>query len=362
MEINKSNYEIRLIDLLEGTLSEKEAEEVIRFIEQNPHIREEFDDLKSASPELPQNVFKNKRWLLKSASDLPASQFEQLCAAFLENDLQEESKAELREIIDYDPERRKTFDLMSRTKLKAPSVVYKHKNLLIRTTPLLRFTRLALIGLSTAAAIALLVIVFPVNPGNLKDKTGNSALLLPVSPGIKEHYFEIPAGSAIRVFNQVSRRKEKTYVPVQSYTSELPEPDSTETNTTEIIIPDVQVIPPPPVAINLTADLGLWGKNPGSLIPADYTATIEPEVADMSNVARFVTKLFREKILREKAARETPLKGYEIAKAGVTGLNLLFGWEMALVEKNDGKGEPTSVSFSSKILKFNAPLKKTEKQ
>jgi len=55
-----------------------------------------------------------------------------------------------------------------------------------------------------------------------------------------------------------------------------------------------------------------------------------------------------------------PLKVYEIAEAGVTGLNRLFGWGMSLDEKNDNKGDLKSVYFSSKILKFNAPVKKSE--
>ena len=49
-------------------------------------------------------------------------------------------------------------------------------------------------------------------------------------------------------------------------------------------------------------------------------------------------------------------------KAGVTGLNKLFGWQMALDKKNDENGQPKSVYFSSKILKFNAPVKKREPQ
>ena len=55
-----------------------------------------------------------------------------------------------------------------------------------------------------------------------------------------------------------------------------------------------------------------------------------------------------------------PLKGYEIAKAGVTGLNKLMGWEMALNERKDVEGNLKSVYFSSKLLKFNAPVKKSE--
>jgi hypothetical protein len=64
--------------------------------------------------------------------------------------------------------------------------------------------------------------------------------------------------------------------------------------------------------------------------------------------------------LKENTSKDSPLKGYEIAEAGVTGLNRLLGWEMALVEKNDENGELRSVYFSSKLLKFNAPVKKTD--
>ena len=79
-----------------------------------------------------------------------------------------------------------------------------------------------------------------------------------------------------------------------------------------------------------------------------------------SKVGKFIAKTIREKILKENTPKDSPLRGYEIAEAGVTGLNMLFGWEMALDEKKDQNGELKSVYFSSKILKFNAPVKKTE--
>jgi hypothetical protein len=208
----------------------------------------------------------------------------------------------------------------------------------------------------------LLVIIFQSTTRSLRYNTANSAQIFPSYPELKEQYFEIRAGSAIKIHPQGIVRTEKRYVPVQTYTSKLTEPDSTETNSREISIAEEQVTPIPPVAINLSADLGLSQGNSAALITANYPVAKQIEVVEMSNVARFVTKFFREKILHEKVARETPLKGYEIAEAGVAGLNLLFGWEMALNEKNDENGELTSVSFSSKILKFNAPVKKTEKQ
>jgi hypothetical protein len=363
MDINRSNYEIWLIDLLEGNLSEKEAEEVTRFLEQNPAIREEFDEMKSPLPELQHDTFKNKKNIRKSTSDIPGSQFELLCVAHLENDIREESKSELYEILDSDPGKRKTFDLINKTKLKPVAIVYKNKSLLFRRTPLQKVIRLAAIGLSSAAAILLLVIIFQSTNHSLNNNTTRSAQIFPAHPGPKEQYLEIPAGSVIRVYNQDELQKEKSPLPVQSYTVELSESASEveDTDFGEESIKDSQVSPLPPVAVNLKADLGLW-KNNSAIMPLNNEVTLQPEVDEMSNVGRFVTKLFREKILREKVPAETPLKGYEIAEAGVTGLNLLFGWEMALNEKNDENGELISVSFSSKILKFNAPVKKTGKQ
>ncbi|MGC1391224.1 MAG: hypothetical protein WA816_09315, partial [Bacteroidales bacterium] len=75
---------------------------------------------------------------------------------------------------------------------------------------------------------------------------------------------------------------------------------------------------------------------------------------------KFIARTFREKILKEKTAKDSPLKIYEIAEAGVAGLDKLLGWQMALDEKKDSNGELRSVYFSSKILKFNAPIKKSE--
>jgi hypothetical protein len=64
--------------------------------------------------------------------------------------------------------------------------------------------------------------------------------------------------------------------------------------------------------------------------------------------------------LKENPSPDSPLKGYEFAEAGVSGLNKLLGWEMALDKNNDNNGELKSIYFSSKILKFKAPVKNTE--
>jgi hypothetical protein len=88
-----------------------------------------------------------------------------------------------------------------------------------------------------------------------------------------------------------------------------------------------------------------------------------PEVKEeRMKAGRFISKTFREKILKEKKPADTPIQGYDIAEAGVKGLNKLLGWEMALERKNDETGQPKSIYFRSKILTVNAPVKKRELQ
>ena len=113
--------------------------------------------------------------------------------------------------------------------------------------------------------------------------------------------------------------------------------------------------------IPVSSHIELKGKTiPNNLIA--FQPTYNGPVYDdgRSKLSRFISKTFREKILKEKSAKDTPLKGYEIAVAGVTGLNKLLGWEMALDKKNGENGELKSIYFSSKLLKFNAPVKKSE--
>jgi len=80
-----------------------------------------------------------------------------------------------------------------------------------------------------------------------------------------------------------------------------------------------------------------------------------------SNVELFLARLFHERIMKDKNAGTRPVESFEIAQAGITGLNKLFGWEIALQKNTDENGDTRSYNFSSRLLKFNAPVKKPVK-
>jgi hypothetical protein len=106
---------------------------------------------------------------------------------------------------------------------------------------------------------------------------------------------------------------------------------------------------------------GLDFKTPQLSLIASYAEFI-PVVTydDRGPVRRFIASAFREKILGEDKYSDGPIKPYEIVKAGVDGINKLLDWEMVLKENMDEEGKLKSVYFSSTLLSFNAPVKKTD--
>jgi hypothetical protein len=198
----------------------------------------------------------------------------------------------------------------------------------------------------------------------MTQKKNTSAQNIPTGNNLQKPYFEISRGKVITPVKSANKKRENPMPEVQNYFSVListptiaikPEELSSLLNTKNLFVQ--------PVIIHKTDDLGLnTAVASDKIVALNTKLNLPPDNNGMSNVARFIARTFREKILREKVTKNTPLQGYEIAEAGVTGLNMLLGWNMALNEKNDANGELKSVYFSSKILNFNAPVKKNVPQ
>ena len=175
MQIDRSNYEIWFIDWLDGNLNSLQVEHLKQFLNENPDLREEYNDLTPVNLVSPVISFWNKEHMKKSPSDILPSQFEYLCAAYLENDLSDDQQTELKEIIDLYADKKKTFDQVQNTRLAPPEISYKHKSRLLKRTAFQKVIRLSVMGLSAAAAIALIIITYSVLPGNTSLKNNRSA-------------------------------------------------------------------------------------------------------------------------------------------------------------------------------------------
>jgi hypothetical protein len=363
MKIDRSNYEILFTDWLDGNLNDLQVEQLRVFLGENPDLKEEFDELNTIILKPPVKSFKHKDNLKKSTADLSGSQFEYLCVAYLENDLSAEQQAELRESINNDHNKKRTFELIQKTRLAPANLRYKHKNQLIRRTAGQRVIRWSITGLSAAATIALIIMTYLIIPRNLSDKTNNTAQNIGIDSSLlKPSIDKVPDKIITDNKPDLTKQKRKNMVAeVQKKKLVQPQFDSPVLINNDSLLRSIvnREIGFTKIPVYAEIDLKVVSVN-NTLIASNSTFTISPYDDERSKLSRFIAKAFREKILKENTSQDSPLKGYEIAEAGVTGLNKLLGWEMALDKNNDENGELRSVYFSSKILKFNGPVKKTK--
>jgi len=116
MQIDRSNYEIWLIDWLDGNLNNSQIEQLEIFLKENPGLKEEFEELTTFRLNSPKMLFQHKNQLKKTSRDLSDSQLEYLSVAYLENDLSVEEKTDLLESIEHNKEKKSSFELIQKIK------------------------------------------------------------------------------------------------------------------------------------------------------------------------------------------------------------------------------------------------------
>jgi len=97
MRFDRSNYEIWLIEWLDGTLIGEQAEKFRIFLDKNPHLKEEAEFISQSRLSPGNQSFPGKNHLKKTAGDLSPSLIEFLSIAYLENDLSNDQLNDLKE-------------------------------------------------------------------------------------------------------------------------------------------------------------------------------------------------------------------------------------------------------------------------
>lgn len=134
MSIDKNNYEIYLMDYLEGNLSPNEVAEVLLFLEQHADIKQEFEAMQSFVLNS-DGVGLDKSTLLKSENDL----HQQLLVKEIEGDLSSSEQVVLQQAIKQSPTLQREQQLFALTKSTPDlAVTYHYKNQLLK--PALKVT------------------------------------------------------------------------------------------------------------------------------------------------------------------------------------------------------------------------------
>jgi uncharacterized protein YbcI len=361
MKPDRSNYQMWFTDFLDGNLSAREVEELKVFLKENSDLNEELNGLTIMLLNPPDFTFSRKEVLARSPECLSEEQFEYLCIANLENDLTPGQKSEMNEIISRDERKRKSFELIRKLKLKPFSASFAGKRIIKKLTTGQKIFRLSVIGLSTAATIAIIVSIFQFTTENKTESTQTAQIITPDTISIESGQpvaVKEPETNTIRNSGRPAFIKSITEIlisevnltPVQ-FNQEGPDslpvflrPEAL--NSLKVEIPENFIAAYSPEANSLR------------VYDPDYTP---PLIEYRSNVQLFLARLFHEKIMKDTNSGTRPVESYEIAQAGIKGLNKLFGWEIALHKNTDENGDIRSYNFNSRLLKFNAPVKKPVK-
>ncbi len=367
MKPDRSNYEIWLIDYLDGNLDDQAIAGLFEFLEENPDLKEEFDELSGYSLVPPDIAFNQKSTLKKTCKDLTDDQFDYLCVAVSENDLTDEQEKELHDIITRDSSKAGRYSVISRLRLKPPNLQYKYKYRLRKLTIAGKAIRYSAIGLSAAASVLIIFTLMRHNPVE--------------TPGIQ--VTELISDTARQVVNHpevirpvgqdenagVNTEKADINIAVDNFPAGHEKVINSDTLSRE------------PLVTQSASDTGYWQQAPrveidkvsylsgvdistgisGAGLIAINTEDINYPVFDEApGINDRFARFFREKILHSENPTYGELKAYEIADAGINGLNKLLGWNMSLEENKDDNGDIASIHFSSRLVKFNAPVKNNE--
>lgn len=316
------------------------------------NMEEEFNNAARLRPE---NIsFPRKDLLRKSPSDLTDEQIEYLSVASLENDLTTEQRVELDVNLRENSRNRAVYDTIQKTRLIAPSVTYKNKSSLKKLTAGQKAFRIVTSGLSIAAAIAVLVVSYIFIPDLLSENDRQIA-----SETIEEgspSQMIIEKTSPIILPALLSAEGNKISIPVKAKIVPIAEaPDS------------FQVSPAIPIEYQsmplafIPSGQGIMNQVNG-LLPSGniYIAPSLEYSEERGRLRRLIASTFREKILKDEYYSDERIKPIEVAIASVEGLNKLLDWKMELRETVDEKGSVKSVYFSSALLTFNSPVRKTD--
>lgn len=343
----RNNYESWFLDYLDGQLSNKQLDSLLDFLELNPDLKEELRGVSGVSLAAGVEPLDQKELLLKSPADIPGiAAIDQLCIARMENDLPEEEACLFDIRLEEDSELSGKYAAFRHTRLNpSDSVIYLHKKELRKR--IVVFSPWLITAISSAAVVLLVWFLWPDTPGTVSPAL--TKIEKPAAVNLQPATGNLQPATDKRQ-RITSNHKPATVIPANS------KPVTPDTSPREII--------PMNSISHKSALVGPSIPDPQStkilFVSNDPSAMNNPINTEAAlTLPQYALQLFREKVLGQdrKQVRKTHFSMWEVAGAGVDKINALAGTKMKLNRKYDSKGDILTVSFNSRIIDVESPVK-----
>lgn len=279
--------------------------------------------------------------LFRTPQDLTGEQFDLMAAARAEDSLSGEGRSDFNLVISSDPGRLEYADSFMQLRLYPIDEKMEGLDRLIRTPQAVIILRRTLFAALAAAAVV--IACFTLRPFT-ERQTGM------IKPAVLPE-LTIVAGKGISpIVKPAAKDKPIAAQPLSvSESVKTSEPDVVRQTPADKMTPLVIASQP---AVKVIASLtGSENLRPINFREIPATATFRMEenwivkgIASLSGAAGKSNK---------------PSGSFVIADACIKALNRVLGSEMELKRVTGDTGDPVSVSFSSSLLSFSAPVKKT---
>ena len=375
MKINRENYEEYFLDYSEGNLDPTLYNDLLDFLNNNPDLKKElriFQDSDLIFPSTENVIFHDKDSLKKDI----ASDIANTIIASLEGDLSSSEQKEFLKKLEDDLELKNEYLQFKKTKIKPSlSIKFQGKHSLKRTLlfGLKRKTFVSFLSAAASVIIILSVSFFASTLFNSEERLYSER---------KADIIESNELADNILPADIVSDKGKITEPVK------PDPDKKEVskkkNTAKDNVPEQKVIQRKlsidsirKSDVNIpqerdTLNLNLKkidpnsGKLPGDTKKKAAKPIIKPVeiqsqglLADASfqkndkeflSVKDYLGKSFKERVLNEKSVDSYSLNAWDLADAGLKGINKIAGTEMGISRKVDDKGDVVAYSFVSNKL------------
>lgn len=155
MKITKDTYEAFLLDLMEGNISPEDERELMSFLDKHPELKVDLEDFDLPELDLESEVFDNKDSLKKVVD---YDHFSNLVIEEIEGEISKENQADLKGLLNLQPELKKDYDLYQKTILPKEAIVYPFKEELKKEAKVIGIgTKWVKYASAIAASVALLL-------------------------------------------------------------------------------------------------------------------------------------------------------------------------------------------------------------
>ena len=365
LNINKLNYEIYFIDYIDGSLDKDQEKELFLFLKKNSFLQSEFNLFTNITLDAEKIDFGSKNNLLKNniSNSNSESNFSDLCIARIEGDIPENKITDFDKLVNESGKNKREYQLFLKTLSKAnTNISFPDKNILLKSEKedkskiryLFRYS-------SIAASIIILVSFWFLLPKNIDTNLAEST--------IQNTTTQILTKQVINQENKQSKVKKKTKSTKKEINSKSLK--NKNTNNKKTLHKDVIKSPKHNIIIKINEQF-LIAKtmeiNSDNHYSSDIAKLKESNLNNLFNEIKNTQNTYsNNNSIKTQLSKLTShevrnkLKNiniWNIANAGINGINNIAESNIKFNQKQDSKGKTKEIQLETKYFAFNTPIKK----